>query len=65
MLMRIGEMLLRTALVVFVLIPAMIVALNKANAQMIRQIEQTNAQRAVIATPSTSQGVQPVVLTPR
>ncbi len=64
MLMKIGEVLLRAALVAFVLIPAMIVALNKANAQMMRQIEQASTQRAVIAAPSVPQGVQPLVLTP-
>ena len=65
MLMKIGKVLLRAALVAFVLIPAMTAALNRANAQMMRQIEQIGTQRAVIAAPSAPQGVQPLVLTPR
>jgi multisubunit Na+/H+ antiporter MnhE subunit len=65
MLIKIGEVLLRTALIVFVLIPVMIVALNKANAQMMRQIEQPNARQALIATPGTPKGEQPLIRTSR
>ena len=62
MLMRLGRELLWAAIVVFVLIPSMITGMNKAEAQMMRRMEQINPLRAAIPAPAVPDWTRPLIL---
>ena len=55
---KIGQELLRFALVVFVLIPALIAGLNNAEANLMRQMQQMGQPRPALAPPPSPYGMQ-------